>query len=247
MSVWVLAFATVAAVLTAALSSIFGLAGGTLMFVMLSWMFDAKQAVPLHSGVQLVSNFSRLAAYLRDVQWGMVGLFSILLLPGAWLGGQLYSYFRADILEVLVGLFIIATIFLPQSQKNTKPYTFVLLGFLSSFLGMIVAVTGPLISSFFVINNISRAQMVATKSVCQGLTQVVKVAMFATTIGFDFAEYQWLLLFLSVATVAGTFWGKQLMSKISDASYDRMNNALLGFIAVGMVAKPVFLWVQGWW
>jgi uncharacterized membrane protein YfcA len=221
--------------LAAVVSAIFGLAGGTLVFALLSWSLDAKQAIPLHSAIQLVGNLARFTAFWKFIQWRVVGLFALLLLPGAWLGGLLFNYFDPLLLEFLVGTFIFFSIFIPEGKMhNTRAWMFVLLGFLSSFLGMIVAVTGPFIASFFVLNNLSKEELIATKSVCQALTQVVKTAIFVAAVGFDFGAYRGLLLLLCAATIIGTYLGRWLMNKISQGHFDQINRILLALIALGM-------------
>lgn len=234
----------VGVILASIISAIFGLAGGTLVFALLSWGLDAKQAIPLHGAVQAVSNLARFTAFWRFIQWRVVGLFSILLIPGAWLGGLLFNYFDPILLEFLVGTFILISIFIPESKlPPTRPWMFVLLGFLSSFLGMIVAVTGPFIASFFVLNSISKEEMIATKSVCQAMNQMVKTGVFFLSVGFDFGQYQMLLLLLCGATILGTFIGRWLIEKISQKRFNQMNKILLTIIALGMLLDAV----KHWW
>jgi len=229
------------ALITATISGVFGLAGGALFFAVLSWVVSTKEAIPLHSSVQLLSNFSRIIFFFKTVKWKIVSKFLILLLPGAYLGGLLYDFFYPLVLELIVGVFILITIFLPENKNtSSKPYTFVILGFLSGFLGMIVAVTGPFIASFFVLNNITKEEMVSTKAVCQGFTQLIKVLIFSSVIGFDFGNYSYLLLFLGLATILGIFIGKNLIGRINNKAYDQMNNYLLGFVAVSMIFKAGF-------
>lgn len=234
----------VGVILASIISAIFGLAGGTIVFALLSWGLDAKKAIPLHSTVQMVGNLARFTAFWRFIQWRVVGLFSILLIPGAWLGGLLFNYFDPILLEFLVGAFILISIIIPESKMPpTRPWMFVLLGFLSSFLGMIVAVTGPFIASFFVLNSISKEQMIATKSVCQAMNQLVKTAVFFLSVGFDFGQYQTLLLLLCGATILGTFIGRWLMEKISQQRFNQMNKILLAIIALGMWLDVLRHWL----
>lgn len=232
-------------VLASIVSAIFGLAGGTLVFALLSWGLDAKQAVPLHSAVQVVGNLARFTAFWRFIQWRVVGFFSILLVPGAWLGGLLFNYFDPILLEFLVGAFILISIFIREGKMPpTQPWMFVMLGFLSSFLGMIVAVTGPFIASFFVLNNIAKEELIATKSVCQALTQIVKTGVFLLSVGFDFGQYQWLILILCTATILGTFIGRWLMEKISQQRFNQLNRILLAIIALGMWLDALRHWLN---
>jgi uncharacterized membrane protein YfcA len=230
-----------AALLSAVVTAMFGLAGGSIFFAMVTWVLSAKEAIPLHSLTQLMSNTTRLLAFWDTIRWEIVGYFAMLSLLGAYLGSLCFQYFNAEVLEVSVGIFVLVTIFLPK--KSGKPLSkgmIVLLGFLSSFLGMIVAVTGPLVSAFFVVNGITKEEMVSTKSVCQAISQVAKMLMFASVIDFDFAQYSSLLVYLALATILGTWVGRGLIAKIPDNQYDKLNNIILGLVALSMILKPLF-------
>ena len=238
MIVWVLVSA---ALLGAVLTAVFGLAGGTVFFAIATWVVSAKEAVPLHSITQLMGNFIRLIAFWDSVRWRIVGYFSLLSLLGAYLGSLCFQYFNAQMLEVLVGIFVLISIFLPEkSTKSLSNGMVVLLGFASSFLGMIVAVTGPLLSAFFVMGGITKEQMISTKAVCQAITQLVKILMFASVIKFDFSKYGDLLLYLAIATLIGTLLGKKVVSKITERQFDILNKAILGIVSVTMILKPLF-------
>jgi len=240
MSVGIIIFLMAVALLAAVISAVFGLAGGAVFFSALVWVVDAKTAVPIHSGVQLMSNFARIGVYFKEVQWRIVAWFSALLIPGAYLGSLLFSYFNSSLMEALVGIFIIITAFLPDSLPiGQKKSSFALVGFLSAFLGMIVAVTGPLIASFLNMSDVRKEQMVATKSVCQGLTQLVKVIVFATLVQFDFADYLTPLLLFGAISLIGTFIGKKVIGKISDKLYNKLNRGLLIVIGINMLLKAV--------
>jgi uncharacterized membrane protein YfcA len=231
--------------LAAVISALFGLAGGTIVFVLLSWTLDAKQAVPLHAAVQVVGNLSRFGVFWQHIQWRVVGLFSILLVPGACLGALFYQWFNPDLISLLVGVFILLSLFLPEKKPQNSPnWVIVGIGFLSSFLGMIVAVTGPFIASFFVLKQLSKEDLVATKSVCQAMTQIVKTLVFSVSVGFQFGDYGYLLVILGIATILGTFIGKFLLAKLSEQHYDVLNRGLLGLIGSLMMAGVLWKWVQ---
>jgi uncharacterized protein len=247
MALWVILLLILGTLLASAISAIFGLAGGTILFAILTWIMDSKSAVAIHSNIQMVSNLSRFVAYFRATQWRVVGWFLLLAVPGAYLGGLVYKEINANFLELLVGIFILATVFLPEkfNKMPTSNIMFIILGFLSNFLGMIVAVTGPFISSFFVLNNLGKEKVIATKAVCQGLTQVVKVIVFATSVGFDFGNYKELLIVLCLASILGTFLGKIVMKKMSEQQFNQINSVLLAVIASIMIIKGIFNLLEG--
>lgn len=222
-------------------SALFGLAGGTMILAVLTWTLSIKNAVPLHSAVQFVGNVARLGVYYKLVVWKIVAYFIILTLPGAYLGGLCINFLNEKWLELLVGIFILLTIIMPKPHfKNGIRYeVFTLLGFLGSFLGMIVAVSGPFIASFFILNNIKKEEMIATKSVCQGITQITKLIIFASVVQFSFDKFSLLLILLSFAAIIGTLIGRYLIEKINEKTYNLLNNWLLATIAILMITTAL--------
>ncbi|TAF65426.1 MAG: sulfite exporter TauE/SafE family protein [Cytophagales bacterium] len=224
-------------ILASTLSALFGLAGGTIIMAVFTWTLGIKAAVPLHSTVQLVGNVARIGVYYALIEWKIVRYFVVLTLPGAYLGGLCINLFDEKWLEFGVGFFILLTLVLPAKKKDseTNYKNFVLLGFLSSFLGMIVAVSGPFIASFFVMNRITKEKLIATKSVCQGITQIVKLIVFVSIVHFSFEKYGGLLFWLSVAAIVGTFLGRYLINFLNEKTYNQLNNWLLFVIASAMI------------
>jgi uncharacterized membrane protein YfcA len=76
------------------------------------------------------------------------------------------------------------------------------------------------------------------------LTQIVKTGVFLISVGFDFGQYQWLLLILCGATILGTFIGRWLMEKISQHRFNQLNRILLSVIALGMWLDALRHWLN---
>ncbi len=229
--------------IAAAISAIFGLAGGMLVFLALGFGVDLPTAIALHAAIQLVSNGSRILLSWRVVRWRICLWFALPVLPAAYLGGICLSYANADLLEIFIAAFVLLTVFLPKKSVEWLPQSawwFAFLGALSSFLGMLVAATGPLIAAFFNMGDLRKEALVATKAVSQGITQAAKLLVLSSVVQVDFSLYGFDMLYLSLATIVGTWLGNRLIHRISDGTYDRLNNALLAFIALLMIAKVVW-------
>ena len=179
-------------VLAAAISAIFGLAGGMIVFLALGFVVDLPTAIALHAAIQLVSNGARIVLSWRVVRWRVCLWFALPVLPAAYLGGLCLSYANADVLEILIAVFVLITVFLPKKSIDWLPQSgwwFAFLGALSSFLGMLVAATGPLIAAFFNMGDLRKETLVATKAVSQGITQAAKLVVLSSVVQVDFSLY----------------------------------------------------------
>lgn len=238
------------------------------MFVLLTLVLDAKNAVPMHAIVQLVSNFSRVILSLQHIKKAIVWRFILLTPIGAYLGALTFEYTNPKMMEIVIGLSILAMLYLipekgakatkiatqttkiqeneqEKKEENTQNYNFfILLGFLSSFLGMIVGVVGPFISPFFIRQNLKKEELVATKAACQGIVQLVKVPTFGLVVAFDYEQYSLLIGLLCVVTVLGTWIGKNLIHRISDKNYHLLEKIILTVLSlfmIGKAAKELFI------
>jgi uncharacterized membrane protein YfcA len=244
------------ALFTAIFSAVFGVAGGMMLFVLLTLFLDAKNAVPMHAIVQLVSNFSRVVLSLKHIKKAIVWRFVLLTPLGAYLGALIFEYTNPKIMEIVIGSAILAMLYLipNKNAKNNQEYTqqigqadeqvskpnynsFILLGFLSSFLGMIVGVVGPFISPFFIRQQLKKEELVATKAACQGVVQLVKVPTFGLVVAFDYEQYSLLISLLCLVTVLGTWVGKNLIHRISDKNYHFLEKIILTVLSLFMIGK----------
>jgi uncharacterized protein len=252
------------ALFTAIFSAVFGVAGGMMLFVLLTLLLDAKNAVPMHAIVQLVSNFSRVILSLKHIKKAIVWRFVLLTPFGAYLGALIFEYTNPKMMEIVIGSAILAMLYLipekgakatkiatqptkeqeneqeneENGEKNLQNYNFfILLGFLSSFLGMIVGVVGPFISPFFIRQHLKKEELVATKAACQGIVQLVKVPTFGFVVAFNYEQYSLLIALLCVVTVLGTWIGKNLIHRISDKNYHLLEKIILTVLSLFMIGK----------
>ena len=245
MNILTLSLLVLVCVLASGISALLGLAGGTIILTAFTFTFALHEAVALHAAIQLISNGSRILLSLREVRWSVAAWFSLLLLPFTYLGGLCFNLFNPDVLEVCIALFIIFTLFLPKTFQNapSSNWWLVCLGALAGFLGMLVAATGPLISAFFNVQGLKKEALVATKAVCQGLSQLAKMIVFSQAISFNYFTFSNEIVIFGIAVIVGAYIGNHFLHRISDKSYDRLNNIVLFVVALLMIGRIAIKWL----
>ena len=103
-----------AALFGSAITAIAGLGGGILLLSVLLQFLDPLEAIPVHAVIQLASNSSRGLILRRDVDWGVVGRFSLLLLPAGIMGLLVAGAFPVDVGRVFIAVFALALVWWPQ-------------------------------------------------------------------------------------------------------------------------------------
>ncbi len=229
------------AIISAIIATFFGVAGGSILFLSLSLLLSPKEAIPIHGVVQLFNNGVRSWLFRGYINWRIVGYFSLLSMPGAILGGMVYQFFSDSFMEIMVGMGILLANLKPNFKlEKIKPPMLTVVGFLISFLSMVVGVTGPVLTSFLLAMKLTKEDLIATKSMCQVATQLSKTIVFLNLITLDWTRYGTVLVIIMGASFLGIYLTKYLFVAISDAKHTQWIRWLLNSIALMMIVKAIF-------
>ncbi|MFQ5424000.1 MAG: TSUP family transporter [Phycisphaerae bacterium] len=226
----VLVILTLAAVVTATVSAIIGMGGGILLLATLFCVLPHGEAVPIHAAVQLASNGTRVLAFVRHVEWAIVGRFAIGAVPGGVAGGLLLASFgepgaAEPYLKTLIGVYILALTFLPRPSgptKATRAHEFPLMGFAAGTAALTVGAVGPLIAPLFARRGFVKERLVATKAMCQMFLHVVKIPAFLMLGTIDYGRFATLIVLMAGAAMIGTILGKRILRQVSPATFVRL-------------------------
>lgn len=206
----------IAAFLTSTLSGTIGMGGGIILMAVMAPSFPPQILIPLHGAIQLVSNGARTFMAFGNVQWSLVRPYVVGALLGAAAGSMLVVQIPERQYKIVLGLFVLAITFIPMPQATPKlPGKWFLVGMVSTFLGLFVGATGPLIAPFYLSEKLDRRQLVATKAAGQTVLHVLKVLVFMG-LGFSLAQYAGLIGVLGLTVIFGNRLGMYLLSRVSE-------------------------------
>jgi uncharacterized membrane protein YfcA len=232
-----------AALLTAVLSAVIGMAGGITLLAVMLFFYDPLIAIPIHGVVQLVSNGSRSIIQRRHIRWGIIWRYGALLFPMGLLGLSLAEALPPAGARCLIGAFVLVATWAPKlllmgthPEQADSHRRFWVLGAVVGFINVTVGATGPLIAPFFLSLGLTRQALVGTKAACQMLGHLAKLAVFGIA-GFAFAEFALPLALLSLSVVIGTWVGSRLLEHVSEVWFVRLYRTVLTVIAVRL-----FVW-----
>lgn len=233
--------------ISALISGVTGLAGGVLLLSCLSLIFPIEIVIPIHALVQVLANLSRVILLKQHIEWSIWRAFNLLTIPAGLLGAYSVTFLPQNVIKGSVGFVVLLAAFYtlrPRKKIQTAAQElsilgrkrYVALGATSSFLGMVVGATGPLIAPFFMIAGLKRERFIATKSACQLTVQVIKTIIFSQVLQFSYQTYSLELVFTVSGVLAGTWIAKKVLAKVSGSWLE----TLIAFMLVALATRMIF-------
>ncbi len=236
MSLLTLALAAVGFI-TAALSGIAGVGGGTILIgVLYALGLTPTVAVPLHAATQFVSNLSRTIAFRKHVEWRAAGWFLLTAAPTPFLIAPFVARAEVHWIELLLAALILFSLRPTRDDTEPLPQTpaFLLAGFLNGTIGMFVSATGLFVGRLFLRPEWSKETVVATLAMTQTLGHLLRVLGYAS-VGFAVTERLDLLLPLVIAVIVGTIAGRALHDRLDETRFRRLFKAILAVLSLKLI------------
>jgi uncharacterized protein len=215
-----------AAFLTAALSGIFGMAGGLLLMGILAFLLPVSSAFVVHGLLQLVANGWRAILQKDHILWRIVGNYALASVAAALLVWALAFVPSRPLLFLLLGL-VPLLVWLPANWLQldaARPVHALISGFLVTLVNLSAGVAGPLLDIFFVRTAMTRHQIVATKAATQVFSHAAKIGVFGVALaGLDSPEFPdfWVFALAIPASMLGTALGGLVLNRMSDTDFKR--------------------------
>ncbi|MDF1563262.1 MAG: sulfite exporter TauE/SafE family protein [Deltaproteobacteria bacterium] len=245
MSAGILAALVAGAFVTSILSAIVGMGGGLTLLGLMTALLPPTWVVPLHAVVQLFSNFTRTLVFLRQVSWKIFLIYLLPMIGGVALATSLWQPTKMGYLKPAIGLFILAFLAWRRfgaprfGQRNLPLWTFAPVGLFVGFLTLFVGATGPFVAPFFLRDDLSKEEIVATKAACQSIGHALKIPAFLT-LGFDFQPHLGLVAAMVVAVILGTVLGKAILHRISRPFFLLLFESVLVVMALWLLLGAAF-------
>ncbi|MGQ3016103.1 TSUP family transporter [Phenylobacterium sp.] len=234
-------FILASAFATAALSGVFGMAGGLVLMGALALVLPVSAAFVTHGILQLVANGWRAILHRRHVRWDIVGWYALASLIAGVLVSLAAFAPSKPFLFLMLGLVPWLT-WLPQGWLKldaARPPQAFASGFLVTGLNLMAGVAGPLLDIFFVRTELTRHAIVATKAATQVFAHLAKILVYGTPLllaGGDGRAADmpplWLFALAIPLSMAGTWCGGLILEKMSDVNFKRWTRWIVTAVGV---------------
>ncbi|NOQ84610.1 MAG: TSUP family transporter [Myxococcales bacterium] len=231
----------VACFVTATISGILGMAGGLTLLGVMTALLPAPVVVPLHGIVQLASNSTRTWAFRRHVRWSILFTFMAPAVVGVVIAANIWGDLRLTWFRAWIGAFILAFLVWRRYKpklRNPPVWSYAVLGLAAGLLAIFVGATGPFLAPFFLRDDFTNEQVIATKAVCQTWLHLLKIPAFLA-LSFDYTPYASVVVALVTAVIGGTYLGKHLLSTISKDRFVFWFQWVLAILAVYLIVSTI--------
>ena len=246
MDIWFIYFILfVVACLAFTLSTISGGGGALLQIPILNMLVGTSQTAPILNFGTWLSRPVRVFIFWKYIHWNIFFYYVPAAIIGVLLAAWLFSKVSLPWLQLVVGLFLISTLFQYQFGKKQKSFKVVLwyflpIGLLVGILGTFTGGMGPILNPFLLNAGITKEQLIGTKaaqSFFVGLTQVGSYWAFGllhnNLLGYGLA--------IAIGAIVGTLIGKRSLAKINAVQFKKLTILFMVISGVVMVIKSVQL------
>lgn len=225
------------------ISTISGGGGAILLIPTTSWMIGAAVTPPVVNLATLISNASRLYLFWNDIDWSLTKYYVPSAIVGAWLAALVFSRLDANWIQLLVGVFLVSTIFQYKFGKVAKTFDmpkagFIPLGFIIAFMSTLVGGLGPILNPFYMNAGLEKENLIATKtanSFFVGIVQIGSYSFFGI-----FTVKLWVYgLVLGLGAVIGNIIGKRFLAGMSISQFRIMLLILMVISGVIMIIRNI--------
>lgn len=240
------AFLIITALLTAALSGIFGMAGGLVLMGALAFVLPVSAAFVTHGILQLVANGWRAILHRNHVVWRIIANYALASAGAAGVIALVSFAPSRPLLFLLLGL-VPMLVWLPRHwlalDASRTPHALIS-GFLVTLVNLTAGVAGPLLDIFFVRTDLTRHQIVATKAATQVFSHLAKILVYGAPLlaaapGAVMPPW-WVFALAIPMSMLGTAAGGWVLDRISDVDFKRWTAWIvtaIGLVYLGKAAQ----------
>jgi len=225
---WV--FLAVVAFIAATLAAISGFGGAAVLLPALVALFGVREAIPILTVAQLIGNGSRVWFNRHELDWRIIGWFTVGAVPLGLLGGYLFATAPLGALTRLLGLFLLFTV-LWRHMRTTGPpklpaQAFAGIGAGATFLSALLGSVGPIMAPFFLAYGLVKGAYIGTEAMSTVVMHVTKLVAYRQTAILTLGAVA-VGLALGPVMILGSYTGKKVVERLSEKVFVLIIEAVL--------------------
>lgn len=228
------------------LSTISGGGGSLVLVPVLNWLIGVNHTAPVLNLGAFLGRPSRLAIFWKHIQWKVVIYYAPSALISAWLASYLFGQFKIEWLQILVGLFLISTVFQYRFGAKTKSFEmklwyFIPLGMIVSLLGTIIGALGPVLNPFYLNLGLDKEELIATKTANSFLMGIAQISSYSS-FGLLSGKYWIYGIALGIGATIGNLIGKKFLAQMRSKTFRQFLIAIMVLSGLLLIYGQIARW-----
>lgn len=215
-----------------------GYGAGMLVTVFIAPIVGPKALVPMISVLMLINNGSRVWFYRHALDMRTVLRVSLVALPMAWVGAQLYVRLDSSIVQVVLGAVLIVSVPLRRAMAGAQitpgPLAIYGIGAVFGFLSSLIVGAGMLIVPMLMGVGYAGAALLATDAAIAVAVNLFKAIIFGALDALSL-QHAVLALVLGLCTIPGTAAAAWIVQRTSLRLHTALIEGLILFGGASML------------
>ena len=234
-----------AGILAYIVSTLSGGGGALLLLPIVGFYLSPAVVAPVVNLGNMIGRPVRLYLFWKDIQWKIVLYYVPSSIIGAIVGALIFVELDATWVQILLGVFLISTVFQYRFGKKKQSFPmklvyFIPLGFFVTIISTLFGATGAVLNPFYLNMGLVKEKLIATKtanSFIAGLAQLSSYAFLGVLEG----ELWFYGLLIGLGATIGNIIGKNLLQKMSDELFRKFIIFIMAISGVIMIAKSIMI------
>lgn len=219
--------------------------GSSVFFVPIAaYFFDFQTVLGITAVFHIFSNITKIVFFRKGVNWKIVLYLGVPAVIFVSLGALLSKYLEIRLLEIGLAIFLIffSLVFLLFQKIEIRPTNFnsvvggTISGFVAGLFGTGGAIRGMTLAAF----NLPKEVFIATSAFIDFGVDLSRGLVYLSN-GFIHYDDLGYVLILIVVSVVGTFIGKLILQKISEALFKKIVLGVILSIGVVTLVNQLFV------
>ena len=221
-------------------SGIVGTGATVILLPVLVFAFGPREAVPIMTVVALMSNFAKITAWWREIDWRACAAYALGGIPAAALGARTLLVLPEQTVDLALGFFFLAMVpgrhWLAARNITLGYGGMALAGAVIGFLTGIVVSTGPLSVPAFAAHGLVKGAFIATEAAGSLALYISKAATFQH---FGALPTDTLIkgLISGSSVMAGTYIARMIVERLSTRVFQRLLDIVMAVAGLVLLAS----------
>ncbi|MBD0832788.1 sulfite exporter TauE/SafE family protein [Aestuariibaculum sediminum] len=215
--------------------------GSSVFFVPIAnFYFDFQTVLGITAIFHVVSNLSKIALFRKGIDKKLILYIGVPAVLFVIVGGVLSKFLRVTLLELFLGVFLVALslLFIIKKDLIIKPNKkeAIIGGTLSGFIAGVVGTGGAIRGLTMAAFNLEKSVFIATSAIIDFGVDLSRTVVYFLN-GYIKIEILIYIPFLVIIGILGTYLGKLCLNKISQDNFKKISLGLILVIGIVTIIK----------